>query len=147
MLKEQMLRMGLERHFEKSKIVFGRRNNEPVSDKLEAFFVFLGYCLRSRLLKSKSGIYFMGYVPAVSDEAARFLREKMKDMIKRTAMTDIVLLSQALKPIIRGWMNYFCKFTPSEAYHKGINYVNRKLVRWIKKKRKRYTGAIGNPKF
>lgn len=35
------------------------------------------------------------------------------------------------------WMNYFCKFTPSEAFQKGINYVNQKLVRWIRKMKKK----------
>lgn len=34
-------------------------------------------------------------------------------------------------------MNYFCKFTPSEDFQKGINYVNQKLVRWIRKNRKK----------
>ena len=42
-----------------------------------------------------------------------------------------------LNPVIRGWMNYFCKFTPSEAFQKGINYVNQKLVRWIGKLKKK----------
>lgn len=137
MLKEQMLRTGLEIHPEKSKIVFCRRDNEPVPDGVETSFVFLGYCFRPRLVKSGGGKYFMGYTPAVSIEAARSFREKIRTMIKRTATTDIVLLSQVLNPIIRGWMNYFCKFTPSEAYQKGINYVNQKLVRWIRKNRKK----------
>lgn len=56
-------------------------------------------------------------------------------------------------------MNYFCKFTPSEAFQKGINFVNQKLVRWLMKSRKkvkrRYSKAlillnriaISNPKL
>lgn len=79
----------------------------------------------------------MGFTPAVSEGSARSFREKIKDMIRKTATTDMVLLSQILNPIIRGWMNYFCKYTPSEAYHKRINYVNQKLVRWLMKSRKR----------
>ncbi len=137
MLKEQMKRYGLMIHPEKSKIVFCRRNNEPVPEGTETSFVFLGYCFRPRLVKSTQGIYFMGYTPAVSADAARSFREKIRVIIRKAGTTDIVLLSQMLNPLIRGWMNYFCKFTPSEAFQKGINYVNQKLVRWIRKYRKK----------
>ncbi len=137
MLKEQMKRYGLAIHPEKSKIVFCRRNNEPVPAGVETSFVFLGYCFRPRLVKSAQGIYFMGFTPAVSVEAARSFREKVRATIRKEATTDIIKLSRMLNPIVRGWMNYFCKFTPSEAFQKGINYVNQKLVRWIRKCRKK----------
>lgn len=137
MLKEQMLRYGLNIHPEKSKIVFCRKNNETVPDGIETSFVFLGYCFRPRLIKSKQGVYFMGYSPAVSREATCSFREKIRTVMKETITTDIVLLSKDLNPIIRGRMNYFCKFTPSEAFNKGINYVNHKLVRWLKRCRKK----------
>ena len=137
MLKEQMKRYGLSIHPEKSKIVFCRRNNEPVPEGVEISFVFLGYCFRPRLVKSTQGIYFMGFTPAVSVEAARSFREKVRETIRKSVTSDIIILSQNLNPVIRGWMNYFCKFTPSEAFKKGINYVNQKLVRWIRKFRKK----------
>lgn len=137
MLKEQMSRFGLAIHPEKSRIVYCRRNNEPVPEGVETSFVFLGYCFRPRLVKSKNGIYFMGFTPAVSADAARAFCEKVRLMIRESATTDIVRLSQELNPVIRGWMNYFCRFTPSEAFHKGINYVNQKLVRWIRRCRKK----------
>lgn len=137
MLKERMLRCGLTIHPEKSKIVFCRRNNEPVPEGVEISFVFLGYCFRPRLVKSADGVYFMGFTPAVSTDAARTFREKVRLVIRESTTTDIVKLSQELNPVIRGWMNYFCRFTPSEAFHKGINYVNQKLVRWIRRCRKK----------
>ena len=49
---------------------------------------------------------------------------------------NIVALSKRLNPIIRGWYNYFGKYCPSEAFRKGINYVNLKLVRWLERTRK-----------
>ena len=137
MLKGQMSRFGLAIHPEKSKIVYCRRNNEPIPEGVKTSFVFLGYCFRPRLVKSAKGIYFMGFTPAVSTDAACAFREKVRLVIRKTATTDIVMLSQELNPIIRGWMNYFCKFTPSEAFHKGINYVNQKLIRWIRRCRKK----------
>lgn len=141
MLREQMQRYGLEIHPEKSKIVYCRADNEPVPEGVETSFVFLGYCFRPRLVKSKQGIYFMGFTPAVSPDAAQTFRKKIRDMMRKTVTTDIVLLSQVLSPVIRGWMNYFCTFTPSEAFHKGINYVNQKLVRWLRRCRKKVKGS------
>ncbi len=137
MLKERMAWFGLTIHPEKSRIVYCRRNNEPIPEGVETSFVFLGYCFRPRLVKSADGVYFMGFPPAVSTDAARAFREKVRLVIRESTTTDIVKLSQALNPVIRGWMNYFCRFTPSEAFHKGINYVNQKLVRWIRRCRKK----------
>ncbi|MDD2981180.1 MAG: reverse transcriptase domain-containing protein [Hespellia sp.] len=111
MLKGQMKRNGLLIHPDKSKIVFCRRNSEPVPKDVETSFVFLGYCFRPRLVKSKQGIYVMGFTPAVSIDSACTFRKKIKDTIRKVRTTDIVMLSQVLNPIIRGWMNYFCKFT------------------------------------
>jgi len=51
MLKEQMLKYGLNIHPEKSKIVFCRKNNQLIQKDVETPFVFLGYCFRTRLSK------------------------------------------------------------------------------------------------
>lgn len=136
-LKERMSRFGLTIHPEKSRIVYCRRDNEPIPEGVETSFVFLGYCFRPRLVKSSVGVYFMGFTPAVSKDAAHAFREKVRLVIRESTTTDIVKLSQELNPVIRGWMNYFCRFTPSGAFHKGINYVNQKLVRWIRRCRKK----------
>lgn len=50
--------------------------------------------------------------------------------------TDMAALSRRPNPIIRGWYNYFGKYCPREAFRKGINYVNRKPVRWLERTRK-----------
>ena len=140
MLKKQMKEVGLEIHPEKSKVIFCRRNNEQKEEEYVSFD-FLGYCFRPRMVKSKEGKIFMGFTPAVSKEAGKSFREKIREVIKESNTTDIVLLSQKLNPTIRGWMNYFMKFTPSEAFRKGLNYVNMTLVRWLKRTRKKVKGS------
>ena len=135
MLKERMQMCGLEIHPEKSKIVYCQRNNEKIDGKITSF-TFLGYCFRPRLTKSRSGQYFMGFTPAVSAESATAFRQKIRLEIQNSKTTDIVALSKRLNPIIRGWYNYFGKYCPSEAFRKGINYVNLKLVRWLEGTRK-----------
>lgn len=134
-LKERMRMCGLEIHPEKSKIVYCQRNNEKIDGEITSF-TFLGYCFRPRLTKSRSGQYFMGFTPAVSAESATVFREKIRLEIQNSKTTDIVTLSKRLNPIIRGWYNYFGKYCPSEAFRKGINYVNLKLVRWLERTRK-----------
>jgi hypothetical protein len=84
-------------------------------------FTFLGYCFRPRLIKSKAGIYFMGFTPAVSRDSGLVFRNKIKEILCASHTTDIVLLSQKINPVIRGWYNYFGKYCPSEAFRQGIN--------------------------
>ena len=100
-------------------------------------FIFLGYCFQPRLVKSKTGCYFMGFTPAVSAEAASAFREKIRMEMRRCGTTDIVELSRRLNPVIRGWYNYFGKYCSREAFRKGINFVNLRLVRWLKRTRKK----------
>lgn len=136
MLKRRMKLFGLEIHPEKSKIVYCQRNNEKALQE-NTSFTFLGYTFRPRLVKSKQGVYFMGFTPAVSREAGKDFRRKIKDELRKANTTDIILLSKILNPIIRGWLNYFSKYTPREAFRQGINYVNQTLVRWIGNTRKK----------
>lgn len=135
-LREQMCCVGLKIHPEKSKIVFCQKDDGKPESYYNSFN-FLGYCFRPRMVKSQKGIYFMGFTPAVSKEAGKSFREKIREVIKEMNTTDIVLLSQKLNLIIRGWMNYFMKYTPSEAFRQGINYVNLTLTRWLVRTRKK----------
>lgn len=72
-LKKRMQLCGLEIHPEKSRIVFCQSNNER-QDNVQTSFSFLGYHFRPRLVKSRTGCYFMGFTPAVSVEAAIVFR-------------------------------------------------------------------------
>ena len=141
MLKKRMQICGLEIHPDKSKIVYCQRNNEKLSNE-QTSFIFLGYCFRPRLVKSKNGCYFMGFTPAVSIDASSAFREKIRMEMRRSNTTDIIVLVKRLNPIIQGWYNYFGKYCPSEAFRKGINFVNLRLVRWLKRTRKKVRRAM-----
>ena len=158
MLKKRMILCDLEIHPEKSKIVYCQRNNEIIQGEITQF-IFLGYCFRPRQVRSRTGVYFMGFSPAVSRESAKSFRMKIKEAIRNSHTTDIIALSQILNPIIRGWYNYFEEYCPSEAFKQGINYVNLRLVRWLMKTRKKvkrswskakrllHQTAMSNPKL
>ncbi len=135
-LKERMKLCDLEIHPEKSKIIYCQRNNEKLEGE-NTQFIFLGYCFRPRMTKSKSGAFFMGFTPAVSKEAGKTFTKRIKDTIYSSRTKDIVALAQNLNPIIRGWYNYFGRYNPSEAFKQGINYVNQRLVKWLMRTRKK----------
>lgn len=145
MLQKRMRRCGLEIHPDKSKIVYCMSNNKKIPGE-NTSFVFLGYCFRPRLVKSKQGIYFMGFTPAVSKEATKKFREKVRNIIRKCKTTDIIDLSKQLNPVIRGWYNYFGRYHPSEAFRKGINYVNLTLIRWLKRTRKKVRRSLSKAK-
>jgi len=72
----------------------------------------------------------MGFTPAVSKEAGKHLRDKIRNAIKLANTSSIETLAISLNPIIVEWLNYFMKFTPSETFRQGINYLNLIYVRW-----------------
>jgi RNA-directed DNA polymerase len=46
-------------------------------------------------------------------------------------------LAREINPIVRGWINYYGRFYPSELIY-SLNRINDYLVRWAVRKYKRY---------
>ena len=92
MLRKRMRESGLEIHPEKSRIVYCRSETNNQTYK-NTSFDFLGYTYRPRMVKSKQGIYFMGFTPAVSKSSGKSFRSKIKEAIQERNTTDIVALS------------------------------------------------------
>lgn len=135
-LEKRLSEVGLEIHPEKTRIVYckddGRKENHP-NEK----FDFLGYTFRTRLVKSKHGKFFSSFTPAISDQAKMGIRSKIRRM-KIQFMTSLELsdLSKALNPKIRGWINYYGKFCPSEM-NAVLKYINKTLLKWVMSKYKK----------
>jgi len=120
-LKKRMSECHLELHPEKTKIVYCKAGNRPGNHE-HTSFDFLGYTFRARLVRAKRGNYFTGFTPAVSKDAAKSLREKIRKLRKNTSFT-IEELARQMNPIIRGWANYFNQYTPSAA-NSELSQVN-----------------------
>ena len=140
-LSKRMKDCDLEIHPDKSRIVYCRSENFNGRYKNEAFD-FLGYTFRSRCCKNQMGEYFIGFTPAVSKEAGKSFRNKIRETIMNTNTTSIETLAEVLNPIIRGWINYFVKYNPSEAFRQGINYVNLTLARWLRRTHKKVKNGL-----
>ena len=71
------------------------------------------------------------YIPAVSVKSATAFKKKIRLEIQNSYTPEIVSLSKRLNSVIHGWYNYLGKYCSSEAFRKGINYVNLKFVWWL----------------
>ena len=128
---------GLELHPEKTRIVYCRDGNRK-RDYPNTSFDFLGYTFRGRLAKSKRGIYFNSFSPALSGKAAKRIRERMREWnIGRWTDAEIEDIAERVNPTLRGWWNYYAAFYMS-ACKRVIGHLNDILVKWAVRKYRRF---------
>ena len=136
MIEKRLKECGLELHPDKTKIVYckdDRRGGNYPEEK----FDFLGYTFRPRLSKSRDNRYFVGFSPAVSNEAAKSIRGVIRSWrIHRRSDKSIEDLSRLFNPTIRGWINYYGQYYKSALYP-IFNQLNIALIKWATRKYKR----------
>lgn len=130
---------GLELHPEKTKIVYckdeDRKGDYPVMK-----FDFLWYTFRPRLSRNRRGKFFENFTPAISNKAAKAIRQKVRSWNWQLRPGDTLEdLAIECNPIIQGWINYYGRYNPSEM--SGIlHHINWRLVRWATCKYKKLRG-------
>lgn len=131
----------LELHPEKTKIVYCKDDKRDGEDQ-NTKFDFLGYTFKKREAKSKTGILFCSFLPAISDKAIKKIKETIKlwEVHSRTerALSDIAVVCN---PIIRGWMTYYGKFYKS-ALDEALKCMDERLERWAVKKYNKFKGSL-----
>ena len=118
-------------------IIGGRRNTREVK------FDFLGYSFQPRTtkVKTRSGL-FLGFDCAISISSRRRIADKLGELkVEKLSFKSIVGIAQYLNPMIRGWINYYGKFRIS-TLHKVFRLLNKRLVRWARKRYKRYKTSL-----
>lgn len=127
---------GLELHPEKTKIVFCKGNNKDEGFPNQKFD-FLGFTFRPRRAKSREGKLFVGFLPAISNSAAKRIRQTIRSWKLQTQSgKKIEEIAEMINPVVIGWINYYGKFYKSEIYP-IFEWLNRKPAKWAKKKFKR----------
>ena len=130
---------GLELHSEKTKIVYCKDEDRKGSYP-DMKFDFLGYTFRPRLSRTRKGRFFESFTPAISNKAAKAIRQKVRSWSWQLRPGDTLEdLARECNPIIGGWINYYGRFNPSAMF--GIlDHINWRLVRWATSKYKKLRG-------
>ena len=135
-IAERLQSCGLELHPVKTKIVYCKddlRGRTYPNEK----FDFLGYTFRSRRSKNRKGKFFINFSPAVSNKAAKAIRDKIRSWnLPRRSDKAIEDLSRMFNPIIRGWLQYYGRYYRSALYP-TMRELDRDLALWAKRKYKK----------
>lgn len=130
-LKNQLGLCKLQLHPEKTRIVHCTSERFPQKEKYNKFD-FLGYTFQTRWAMSKQGKRFQSFAPAVSKDASKAFRAKIKEYRLEKGIGSLAELADRINPIIRGWMNYFMAYGKREA-KKSLDYINLSLIRFIQR--------------
>ncbi|MGD8892297.1 MAG: reverse transcriptase domain-containing protein, partial [Desulfobacterales bacterium] len=138
-IEDRLAECHLELHPEKTKTVYcmdQTRRGEYPNKKLD----FLGYTFRARTAVSYDERFFVSFLPAVSDKAAKSMRAEIRSWrIHRNSDKSLRYLAAIVNPKLQGWINYYGRFYKSALYP-IFNQLNRSLQRWAMRKYKKLRG-------
>jgi len=124
-------------HPDKTRIVYCGRDKDTRRKELITFD-FLGYTFRPRGAMDRNGKMFVGFLPAISDKAKKAIRKEVRGWkLQRMVFLEIEDIAKLYNPKIRGWVNYYSKFYPSEVT-RLLSYVNYCLCKYVKRKYKKH---------
>jgi RNA-directed DNA polymerase len=130
---------GLTMHPEKSKIVYCKDSNRTKSYP-HVNFTFLGFTFRPRKALSKPRRIFTSFLPGVSADALKRLRQTVRGWkLNRQTHVTLAALATQYNPIIQGWWNYYGAFYQTAMLH-VYQHIDRALERWARRKYKALSG-------
>ncbi len=136
--RKRLAECGLEVHPGKTKLVYCKDANRS-KDYPSVSFNFLGYTFRPRLAKNRAGKFFVNFLPAISQQAAKTIRRVIREWPVASTRFHVPLdrIAELVNPAVRGWANYYGRFYPS-AMAPLWRYLERILVRWVCGKYRRF---------
>jgi hypothetical protein len=86
---------------------------------------------------NRAGKVFVSFAPAVSNDAAKSMRQKMRRW-KLHHRSDLALeeIAKWTRPMLLGWVRYYGHFRPS-ALRVALRTLDQYLVRWARRKYKK----------
>ena len=138
-IDERLTDCKLKMHPEKSKIVYCKDSNRRAG-YARTEFTFLGFTFRPRSAVNRQGRRFTSFLPAVSAGALKRMRATVRDWkLSRRTPASLGNLATQLNPTLRGWLQYYGAFYPTELRKLWL-YVDMRLARWARRKYKRLAG-------
>ena len=139
-LQARLAECCLEMHPTKTRIVYCKDDNRK-GQYSNVKFDFLGYCYRPRpVRRTRDQVLFGGFNPAVSPDALKTMRAKIRDLnLRRQTQLSLQDMARKINPLLRGWIGYYGRYAPS-ALSPLLRYVNQTLVAWAVRKFKRFKG-------
>jgi len=139
-LEQRFNKCGLELHPDKTKIIYCKDvKRKGIYPNMQ--FNFLGYCFRTRSAKNRAtGKMFSSFTPAVSKEAQKSMRAKIRAMnLRNRADLSLDQISEMCNPVLRGWIAYYTKYCRS-ALDFVLRHFNNTIVTWIMRKYAKFKG-------
>jgi RNA-directed DNA polymerase len=138
-IERRFAECGLELQLQKARIIYCKGDNRR-RDYPAQKFDFLGYTFQPRRSKDRWGRFFIGFSAALSNKAAKSMRETMRQWrMHRQSDKSLDDLARISNPVIRGWINYSGCFYKSALYP-IFQTLNNILARWASRKYKRLRG-------
>lgn len=126
-IQKRMKECKLCLHPEKTKIVNFRGESDR---KYPRSLDFLGFTLRLQMVKTKIGQKLMTTC-VISKKSKSSILARFRSLKIYKMRTSIEMVSAKLKPILRGIINYYCKFWSGHT-HALWRQLNDRLVKWVK---------------
>jgi RNA-directed DNA polymerase len=142
MLEERFADCHLELHPAKTQVVYCKDSNRRASyPRIQ--FTFLGFAFRPRMAKNYRGKLFTNFLPAVSPQALRRMRDRIRGWrLSHHAPLPLADVARMLNPVLRGWWQYYGRFCPTEMW-KLFKYFDECLGAWLRQKYKTLKGHRG----
>ncbi len=131
----RMEQVGLQLHPDKTQIVYCQDARPWRRQRFQnRSFTFLGYTFAPRPVRMPDGREFIGFIPAVSQKALKAMGTTIRRWrLHRKTGASLQELAARLNPIIRGWTNYYGRFTRS-VFTRILVRINTYLMRWARRK-------------
>jgi group II intron reverse transcriptase/maturase len=141
-IEKRLAACKLELNREKTGVGYCKDDNRPGNHPNQEFD-FLGFTFRPRAAKNARGESFVGFLPAVSNQAAKAMRQRMRRWrLQHRSHRDLEDLARLINPVTAGWINYYGSFYRSALYP-VLRHLDRALARWAMRKIKRLRGRLG----
>ena len=125
-IKQRFTNCKLKVHEGKTKIVNIRGSSEQ---KYQKSFDFLGFTIEPHYTKVKGDAKRILPRCVISKKSVGSVLDKFKKLHKKRVSIEV--LAKELNPVIRGVINYYCKFWSSHT-HALWNQLNKRLQKWVK---------------